>query len=446
MAIQQFGESLLSDIRKRNEQQAKRERKREEKNALIGLGVGILGKIGNQMLEDKMSNFLRNEQILTENAQFKTATKVADFWSNEYSTIKKSGKDAQEYYYETMRPVFEEQAKAEINFEDVGDAGQYNSLINSKVRELAKERADRLDEAMGYVNKMGTSEEYAARVGLIAKKAKPTNLLDFGIRKATGLFTGKSQAELEAEAIDALKNSSEALSADAMLAFQERYDETGNLLMSYDYAKLQGELDRKKAQDPNDPTISVSTQDKIEIRDNTVYSYTVETKKNRNTGEVISEKIKDRKNEKGEVVSPFEITTDTSPKDLESMDLKSRITQFNFATDAKNALRPQAYSDFVKKAQDAGILVSNIKTLADYNKVSTIYREFVTPTNLVDPEKAAYIQKFLGSWINNGTELDILLQSVTKDPAKKAEYLDRIVTTLMTGQELGSTLNIPYVR
>lgn len=444
MAIQQFGESLLSDIRSRRAREEKRMRKEEEKQAIIGLGVTLAGKIGNQVLSNKMDTFLQNEQILAENSQFKTASKVADYWSNEYKTIKQSGKDAQEYYYETMRPVFEQQAKAEIKFEDVGDAGQYNALINDKVRSLAKTRAETLNEAMKHVNNMDTPEEYASRVALIAKKAKPTNILDFAARKAVNMFTGKSQAELEAEAIDALKNSSEALSADAMLAFQERYEETGNLLMSYDYAKLQGELDREK--DKEDETIAISRQDKIEIRDNTVYTYTVETRKNRNTGEVISEKIKDRVDETGKTVSPFEITANTDPKELENIDLKSRITQFNFATDAKDALRPTAYADFVKKVQDAGILVSNIQTLEDYNKVSNIYREFVTPTNLVDPEKAAYLQKFLGAWIDNGMDLDILLQSIEKDPNKKAETLDRLVNALMTGQELGSFLNIPYAR
>lgn len=442
MAIQQFGESLLSDIRKRNKQEAKRLRKEEEKQALLGLGVGVLGKIGNEMLANKMDTFLKNEQILVENAQFKAASKISDYWSNEYSTIKKSGKDAEEYYFETLRPVFEQQAKAEIKFEDVGDAGEYNSLINAEVRKLAKQRAETLNEAMDHVNKMDTPEEYNSRVALLAKKARPTNLLDYGIRKATGFFTGKSQAELEAEAIDALKNSSEALNADAMLAFQERYEETGNLVMSYDYAKLQGELDRRKAQDPNDPTIAVSSQAKLEIRDKTVYSYTIETRTNRNTGEIIDETIKDRKNEKGDVVAPFEITTNTTPEDLESIDLKSRITQFNFATDAKAALKPEAYTRFVKEVQDStGILLSNIKTLAEYNKVSQLYTKYIDKDNLVDPINAAFQQKVFGEWTQNGLGVKMFLQAMSQDPNKKADYLNQTLNLIATGQDLAESLN-----
>jgi hypothetical protein len=41
MAIEQLGESLLSDVRNRNEQAAKRARKEEEKDALLGLGVSL---------------------------------------------------------------------------------------------------------------------------------------------------------------------------------------------------------------------------------------------------------------------------------------------------------------------------------------------------------------------------------------------------------------------
>ena len=73
MAIEQLGESLLSDIRTRNAQAAKKARKQEEKNAIIGLGVNLLGKIGNQVLSDKMTNFLNNEDIFTARAQQKIA-------------------------------------------------------------------------------------------------------------------------------------------------------------------------------------------------------------------------------------------------------------------------------------------------------------------------------------------------------------------------------------
>ena len=47
MAIQQFGESLLGDIRKRRQDEERRNRKRADREALLGRGVGLAGKIGN---------------------------------------------------------------------------------------------------------------------------------------------------------------------------------------------------------------------------------------------------------------------------------------------------------------------------------------------------------------------------------------------------------------
>jgi hypothetical protein len=117
MAIEQLGESLLSDVRKRNEQAAKRARKQEEKNALLGLGVNVLGKIGNQMLSDKMTTFLNKESILTENAQFKAATNVANFWSPRIEAVNKSGKNAVDYYYETMRLYLKNELKPKWTLE-----------------------------------------------------------------------------------------------------------------------------------------------------------------------------------------------------------------------------------------------------------------------------------------------------------------------------------------
>lgn len=439
MAIEQLGESLLSDIRTRNAQAAKRARKQEEKNALIGLGVNLLGKIGNQMLSDKMTTFLNNEKMLTENAQFKAATNVANIWSPRIEAVNKSGKDAVDYYYETMRPVFEEQAKAEIDFGSVGDAGQYNALINSKVRELAEEEAKRHDKATKLIGKLGTKEEFDARVALVAKSARPTNLFDMGYKTIKRTLSGKSQDQLDAEAIDALQNSKAALAAEELLAFQERYKETGSLVQSYDYAKLAAELE--EIQD-KDSLVSTSIEDKLEVRENRIFSYAVETKKYRNNGELISKKIVDKKDDKGNSVPAITITDQTDPKELEEMDLKSRITQFNFATDAKAALKPAAYTRFVKEVQDStGVLISNIKTLDEYNKVSKLYTKYINEDNLVDPINAAFQQKVFSEWTQNGLGLNMFLQAMSKDPDKQKQYMNQTLNLISTGQDLAESLS-----
>ncbi len=73
MAIEQLGESLLSNIRARNDQIARQNRKIDRKEALMALGTKLAVGVGNQMLSDKASEFLENEQFLASNALFKSA-------------------------------------------------------------------------------------------------------------------------------------------------------------------------------------------------------------------------------------------------------------------------------------------------------------------------------------------------------------------------------------
>lgn len=447
MAIQQFGESLLSDIRTRRAKEEKRLRKQEEKQAILSLGVGVLGKIGNNVLQDKMSNFLMNENILKENAQFKAATKYGEFWTTEQNEVNKSGLDAQEYYYNTMRPIFEEQAKANIKFEQVGDAGQYNALINDEVRKLAQQRADTLKEAMKHVNQLGTADDYKARVSLIAKDARGTDLLDAAFKKGRNFLSGKSQAEIDAEAIERLQNSSEALAAEDMLEFQKRYKETGSLVMAYDYAKLQSKLDERQKLS-KDGITAIKEEDIVDIKDDKVFTYTKVTTTNRNNGEVISVKVKDKVDSTGKPISPVTITENTDVSELEDIDLKSRITQFNFATHGKDNLIPSAYSDFVKEVQDTtGVVVSSIKSLEDYNKVSKIYNKYLQNSSYVsDATMAGYQQKLFGSYLQNGLDMQMFLYNISQNPQNKQKYLTNILNGMSTATELGTYLTTPPLK
>ena len=433
MAIEQLGESLLSDIRTRNAQSAKKARKQEEKNALIGLGVNVLGKIGNQMLSDKMTTFLNKESILTENAQFKAATNVANFWSPRIEAVNKAGKDAEEYYYETMRPVFEEQAKAEIDFGSVGDAGQYNALINSKVRELAAQEAERHNNAAKLIGKLGTEEEFDARVALVAKSARPTNLFDMGYKTIKRTLSGKSQDQLDAEAIDALQNSKAALAAEELLAFQERYKETGSLVQSYDYAKLAAEASKKEVNE--NVLFDVVKTDIHEIEDGKYIVVTMEEKIRRSDGRTMSKKVVDKVDEEGNKVPAVSIK-DLDPEGLSDLTLKDRISQFNYAKDARDSLTPEGYKQFVKAAQDQGILLTNIKTLDEYRRAGDVYRDFNTEEFLINPRLEGIKQKFLFTWLSETADMDMFLAGITKDPAKKDEYINKIIDAILTGKTL----------
>jgi len=64
MAIEQLGESLLTQKRQRDEEQEKKLRKREERNALLGLAGTVGIGLYKQNLKEKQKDFFRNEKVL----------------------------------------------------------------------------------------------------------------------------------------------------------------------------------------------------------------------------------------------------------------------------------------------------------------------------------------------------------------------------------------------
>ena len=60
MAIREFGESLLADVRKRKDEQARSARKRADRAALLDFGTGVAVSIGNKLLNKQLTK-LRKE-------------------------------------------------------------------------------------------------------------------------------------------------------------------------------------------------------------------------------------------------------------------------------------------------------------------------------------------------------------------------------------------------
>ena len=78
MAIEQFGESLLTQKRQRDEEQARKLRKREDRNALLGLagtvGIGLYRK----NLKEKQQNFLNSQPVMDMKIKYNQAQRIAE--------------------------------------------------------------------------------------------------------------------------------------------------------------------------------------------------------------------------------------------------------------------------------------------------------------------------------------------------------------------------------
>ena len=105
MAIEEFGESLLSNVREQNEGLARKERKREEKYATYGLGLNLAKTMGNQILAEKTQDFLSNEKIISARTNQNKAITFANTFIQDQNAI--GNQDIGVYFYNKLKPQVE---------------------------------------------------------------------------------------------------------------------------------------------------------------------------------------------------------------------------------------------------------------------------------------------------------------------------------------------------
>jgi len=98
MAIEQLGESLLSRKRKRDEDQARKLRRREERNALLGLAGTVGTGLYRQNLKNKQQDFLNNQAVLDAKLQARLGNQAAAKYTEEYNKTQSYAGGERAYY------------------------------------------------------------------------------------------------------------------------------------------------------------------------------------------------------------------------------------------------------------------------------------------------------------------------------------------------------------
>jgi len=176
MSIEQFGESLLTDIRKRREQESRRLRKQEERQALLGLGIGLAAKIGNERLAAKTNDFLSKEPVWNANLSQKQArTYAADLFNTETQMAAQGGE--LEWTLKNMGPQFEEYLQRNLPDDITGKAGPYEEWREQQKLTMANNWLEnQYRPALALAKKVASEEDYSAMVELNTKKAAPSNV------------------------------------------------------------------------------------------------------------------------------------------------------------------------------------------------------------------------------------------------------------------------------
>ena len=376
MAIEQFGESLLSSQRARQEKLASQQRKQERKEALIGLGVKGAMSLANTALKDKAESFLQNEKVLAARSQYKAGINTASTILDEQKKIAESGQSAYQYFEEQLRPLYKEKALEYAPPEISGDERLFEQFLSTNLKSIVEQRVEQHNAGVQLAGRMEDISTFDADLLKKVKSARPVNIVDYASRAALNFFKGKSSVETEADVLSAIENSSFGKNAEAMLAFNERYAETKNAVSAFNYASLL--FDETIGKENPDKTIA----NKVSLQElnGVVYQVTETTTTNNITNEV-NQSLSTKKVEGMDTMTPAK----------EREIVKGLNIAFNIIKDPYTQFTPQAYALYLKAADDAlgkdKSLGSDLN-LTDHKKVMDVYTKFaIKPNNLKDKFK-----------------------------------------------------------
>ena len=154
MAIEQFGESLLADVRKRKDNQLRRMQREEEKAALWGLGATLGVKIGNEVLRNKAQNFFNQSDVINKRLEFKNMYRAAERTMAERAEYEKLGEN---YFLQRAMTEIESPLKAAAGTNY--DPQKYNTIKMT----LAQKRAQELKA--NYEKTINEAERFIANAG-----------------------------------------------------------------------------------------------------------------------------------------------------------------------------------------------------------------------------------------------------------------------------------------
>ena len=393
MAIQQFGESLLGDIRKRRQDEERRNRKRADREALLGLGVNLAAKVGNEMLANKAQDFLKQEKQLvdklSQNKSYNSAAQLSSYRTaitaggNDYA----SG-DVVGYAMTNMQPELEARAKENLSNVYMQDSRAYGAKIRQETRRLAEEWASDYNEAIILADEIMDKDSFEAMLKLNAKKARPENWTGYITKGVSNLFGGKSNEDFEEEAFEAITDEMEDV--EKLNTFMTSFKTFGNMVRAYEFTE---DVFPKEAFNTNKTEKVITKEDTVERGDN-FYRVKIETKQNlldptESSTETVTYLDKD---ESGKVLPVF----GPDPKVTAATELKAQLTIFNPAKLAVQEFSEKGFAEFLRMSQKSGVEnPSNPQDTTEYLAVSNVFNTLVTQTKgpgvLKDPSRREII-------------------------------------------------------
>ena len=268
MAIKDFGESILADVRKRKDDQRKRDEggtlgklqrglKTVQDVAEIGQSFGLFGGTA----EDKYNAFKTNKAVMDTNINIGRAETNAKFYDNLQTQIAAAGTSATEYFAdqtinETVNKAIQHPDNVQYTLSDE-ETKKFRKAYSSSLRgtdrikvaaALATKQYNEFGTVRDRFNQLGSKDEAMK----LAKSKIPKALRSLG-----SIFTGE---DLNQAAVDSYTTNLLAQGAAELEVFRQIFDETGgDLTQAVDLADNAGILKETLARATKQTTEHIDT-------------------------------------------------------------------------------------------------------------------------------------------------------------------------------------------
>ena len=416
MAIEKIGESLLSNVRQRNDEVARQNRKAQRKDELKALGMTLAVGVGNKMLADRTADFLNNEQILASNVLFKNASLARTQAADEQKRIDQHKGTAVDFYRDQMKPEFETQFKLQQDPDEIGTK-LYESKMFDELTALATARADAHKKLYESTLKIKDADTVNASIVKEINSVRPQKVGDLITSGIANLFSGTSKQEREQAAIQSIiKNDP---NRERTIALAKEFERTGNAILAKNFS------DMVVPKTPDEERYQTTIDHEIQTLNDVAYLIETTTQK-------------DRYGLRPDIVSKPKATKffGTNTEETKANVLKTANTAFNLSKEPAQLLTSPAYAEFVKAVGDKNIVLGNIKTIEQYNTVAEILQTFtVDNQNLKDKERSDIVKAILSSFVSNSIATQGILAKGSDDEVEAA--VGKII-------DLGSALKETY--
>ena len=209
MAIEQLGESLLSQQRARideREKENEKARKRQERDQLLQFGGQILGNIALSNSQKKANEFMRNEAIMASRAKYNAGVSqsIALLKRNEEALAHSQGIEG--YLRDSYIPLLSDQLKRTINEKEYSKDG-FDTYVYNEATKLANKNKGLFTEAVNAAMRVGNDSTAFDKFIKVNDGIADSAMGAMG-QSIAGLFRGKSKEALrEASIISNIEDS-----------------------------------------------------------------------------------------------------------------------------------------------------------------------------------------------------------------------------------------------